>query len=413
MDSFKLVISIELDENANHEENIVKIISYANCGADALIIRDRTKTDAEHDEFIGFLRTVSNECDIDIYAGGYIKKLEDVKKYLYAGAKKVFFTFEGERENAVLRDAISRFGVDKCVVFNSNFVKNIEDIKSANKLFNLSVNTYNETAEEKIEIINITEYDGDARKFAAAVKDIDIKSIAFNSCDIDVTEFMKFKLSLNILNVPVEVFDTSLEFSDFKLGPNGLIPVIAQDYKTGEVLMLAYMNEEAFEKTLATGMMTYYSRSRQELWTKGMTSGNIQFAKKLTIDCDKDTLLAQVHQIGAACHTGNRSCFFTDIASKSYTEKNPAKILEDVYNVILDRKSNPKEGSYTNYLFDKGIDKILKKCGEEATEIVIAAKNPDKEEIKYEIADFLYHMMVLMVERGVSWDEIMEELANR
>ena len=177
--------------------------------------------------------------------------------------------------------------------------------------------------------------------------------------------------------------------------------------------MLAYMNEEAFEKTLATGMMTYYSRSRQELWTKGMTSGNIQFAKKLTIDCDKDTLLAQVHQIGAACHTGNRSCFFTDIASKSYTEKNPAKILEDVYNVILDRKANPKEGSYTNYLFDKGIDKILKKCGEEATEIVIAAKNPDKEEIKYEIADFLYHMMVLMVERGVSWDEIMEELANR
>ena len=124
-------------------------------------------------------------------------------------------------------------------------------------------------------------------------------------------------------------------------------------------------------------------------------------------------MLAQVHQIGAACHTGNKTCFFTDIASKSYTEKNPAKILEDVYNVIVDRKENPKEGSYTNYLFDKGIDKILKKCGEEATEIVIAAKNQDKEEIKYEIADFLYHMMVLMVERGVSWDEIMEELANR
>ena len=173
------------------------------------------------------------------------------------------------------------------------------------------------------------------------------------------------------------------------------------------------MNEEAFNLTIKTGKMTYFSRSRNEIWVKGLTSGHFQYVKSLKIDCDNDTLLATVKQIGAACHTGNRSCFYTTLAEKEYKETNPLKVFEDVFNVILDRKKHPKEGSYTNYLFDKGIDKILKKVGEEATEIVIAAKNPDPEEVKYEISDFLYHMMVLMAEKGVTWEEITEELANR
>ena len=138
-----------------------------------------------------------------------------------------------------------------------------------------------------------------------------------------------------------------------------------------------------------------------------------QYVKSLKIDCDNDTILASVKQVGAACHTGNRSCFFTTLAEKEYKETNPLKVFEEVFGVILDRKEHPKEGSYTNYLFDKGIDKILKKLGEEATEIVIAAKNPNPEEIKYEISDFLYHMMVLMADRGITWEEITEELANR
>ena len=135
--------------------------------------------------------------------------------------------------------------------------------------------------------------------------------------------------------------------------------------------------------------------------------------KALFLDCDNDTLLAKVHQIGAACHTGSRSCFFQTLAQKEYQTSNPLKVFEDVFAVIQDRKIHPKEGSYTNYLFDKGIDKILKKVGEEATEIVIAAKNPDPEEVKYEISDFLYHVMVLMAEKGITWEEITQELANR
>ena len=173
------------------------------------------------------------------------------------------------------------------------------------------------------------------------------------------------------------------------------------------------MNEEAFHATIICGKMTYYSRSRQELWMKGETSGHIQYVKELTADCDFDTILAKVSQVGVACHTGNPSCFFNEIVKKEYIEKNPLKVFETVYNIIEDRKNNPKEGSYTNYLFDKGIDKILKKVGEECTEIVIAAKNPDPEEIKYEISDFLYHVMVLMVEKGVTWEEITQELAQR
>ena len=206
---------------------------------------------------------------------------------------------------------------------------------------------------------------------------------------------------------------SSIAWSDFKLNSDGMVPVIAQDYQTNEVLMLAYMNEEAFNTTLETGKMTYWSRSRNELWTKGLTSGHLQFVKSLTLDCDNDTILAKVEQIGAACHTGNRSCFYRTLVEKETPHVNPLKVLEDVYAVIEDRKLHPKEGSYTNYLFEKGIDKILKKVGEECTEIVIAAKNPNPEEIKYEIADFLYHCMVLMTEKGVTWEDITEELAHR
>ena len=224
---------------------------------------------------------------------------------------------------------------------------------------------------------------------------------------------MTIKQSLKAAGISVDTFESSVDWKDFKLNSDGLIPVIVQDYKSNEVLMLAYMNEEAFDNTLATGRMTYFSRSRQAQWVKGETSGHFQYVKSLKIDCDNDTILATVKQIGAACHTGNRSCFYTTLAEKEYKETNPLKVFEDVFNVILDRKKHPKEGSYTNYLFDKGIDKILKKVGEEATEIVIAAKNPDLEEVKYEISDFLYHMMVLMAEKGVSWEEITEELANR
>lgn len=195
---------------------------------------------------------------------------------------------------------------------------------------------------------------------------------------------------------------------DVKFNQDGLVPAIAQDVGTGEVLMLAYMNEEALKLTKETGIAHYYSRSRQALWKKGETSGHIQEVKGIYYDCDGDAVLLKVNQIGAACHTGNYSCFFNE--EKGY--KDLSNTIKDLYKVIIDRKKNPQEGSYTQYLFDKGIDKILKKIGEEAAEVIIGAKN-DKQELIYEASDLIYHLMVLLVNEGVTPSEIMEELRGR
>ena len=192
-----------------------------------------------------------------------------------------------------------------------------------------------------------------------------------------------------------------------------MIPVIVQDYKTNDVLMLAYMNEEAFQTTLSLGKMTYYSRSRNELWTKGMTSGHYQYVKSLSIDCDKDTILAKVPRLELPAIPATAAASTPIWEKKNTMRKIHWKYLKTstisfwIANCIR-RKALIPITSLT-----KGIDKILKKVGEEATEIVIAAKNPDPEEIKYEIADFLYHMMVMMVDKGITWEEVLEELSQR
>ncbi|MDE7199409.1 MAG: bifunctional phosphoribosyl-AMP cyclohydrolase/phosphoribosyl-ATP diphosphatase HisIE, partial [Lachnospiraceae bacterium] len=241
----------------------------------------------------------------------------------------------------------------------------------------------------------------------------DASAVSGYAINENAKELLAIKTLCQNNDITVNTFDPAIPWEEFKLNSDGHVTVVVQDYKTDEVLMVAYMNEEAYNTTLRTGKMTYYSRSRQELWVKGETSGHFQYVKSLTADCDKDTILARVSQIGAACHTGSRSCFFNEIMAKDYEETNPLKVFEQVFDVIRDRKIHPKDGSYTNYLFDKGIDKILKKLGEEATEIVIAAKNPNANEIKYEISDFLYHMMVLMAEKNITWEEITAELAQR
>lgn len=195
---------------------------------------------------------------------------------------------------------------------------------------------------------------------------------------------------------------------DIKYNQEGLIPAIAQDIATGEVLMLAYMNEEAVKLTLEKRVAHYYSRSRKKLWLKGETSGNIQEVKGFYYDCDGDTILLKVNQTGVACHTGEYSCFFNKVeGAEDY--KNT---LADLYKVILDRKANPIEGSYTNYLFEKGIDKILKKVGEESAEVIIGAKN-NQEELIYESSDLIYHLLVLLVNEGVTLGDIYEELTKR
>ncbi|NLY54971.1 MAG: bifunctional phosphoribosyl-AMP cyclohydrolase/phosphoribosyl-ATP diphosphatase HisIE [Firmicutes bacterium] len=199
---------------------------------------------------------------------------------------------------------------------------------------------------------------------------------------------------------------TELKFVD------GLIPAIVQDVRTGEVLMLAYMNQESLAKTLETGQTWFYSRSRRELWHKGATSGNFQEVVAITTDCDRDTLLIQVVQHGSgACHQGSWSCFTRQLSGQGQPAR--AAILDQLREVIAERRQNPVEGSYTTYLFAKGLDKICKKIGEEAAEVIIAAKNRDPQELAQESADLLYHLLVLLEAGQVGNDDLWRVLTER
>nr|WP_317348066.1 bifunctional phosphoribosyl-AMP cyclohydrolase/phosphoribosyl-ATP diphosphatase HisIE [uncultured Blautia sp.] len=389
---------------------------YSDNGADELLVFDFSSGDEEHEKAIGKIKEICAASEIPVMAAGNINRMEDVKKLIYAGCAKIALNFSKQNNIDLLEEMSKRFGQEKiyvCISSPEEFMDHKELIEAyaggilaldyiqdtIGKVSHMQLILHTEETQEEnlFRLLNKREIGGLTGAFVSSLE----------------RNLLIFKEKCRDSGILVNTYESEIKWSEFALNKDGLIPVIVQDYKTDEVLMLAYMNEEAFHTTLRTGKMTYWSRSRQELWTKGLTSGHLQYVKSLTLDCDNDTILAKVAQVGAACHTGNRTCFFQPLIKKEYDDTNPLRVFQDVYHVIQDRKAHPKEGSYTNYLFDKGIDKILKKVGEECTEIVIAAKNPDKEEIKYEISDFLYHVMVLMVEKGVTWEEITRELARR
>lgn len=201
-----------------------------------------------------------------------------------------------------------------------------------------------------------------------------------------------------------------MDFDKIKFDEKGLVPAIVQDYYTKQVLTVAYMNREALEITINEGYTCFWSRSRQELWRKGETSGNRQKVVSIVSDCDNDALVIEVKKNGPACHTGAESCFFN---MEYIAEDETPFSYEALYEMIKGRKTEPKEGSYTTYLFDKGMDKILKKVGEESTEVIIAGAKNDKEETIYEIADLAYHIMVMMVEQGIDLKDVTTELSKR
>ena len=394
-----------------------KVRLYNDSGIDKIIIYDLSEDDKEHEMNIQTIKKLAQNIEIPICAGGNINRLEDIKKILYAGCKQVVLN-ASKPETAQLADEGSkRFGKEKMLLSIENVDYIFKHSAEMTEMFHELVvvdPAIVEAVESMTPIPYIVQTDSyEADEIIETLRKVNVRGIMGDFIGHPEIDVMELKADCRAAGIKMDNFEPSVQWSDLKLNSDGMVPVIVQDYKTNDVLMLAYMNEKAFNTTINIGKMTYYSRSRQELWIKGMTSGHIQYVKSLTADCDYDTLLARVSQIGAACHTGNRTCFFNEIIKKEYVEKNPLKVFETVYNVIADRKEHPREGSYTNYLFDKGIDKILKKCGEECTEIVIAAKNPDPEEIKYEISDFLYHVMVLMVEKGVTWEEITAELSQR
>ena len=390
---------------------------YGDINADALLVHIDAQGDEGKENSIHALKEIAKISEIPVYATFPIEREEDVKKIIYADAKMVILNLSKQSNWDMLEDVSKRFGKERIAVSFDDYsnlgvyrkaaetyatawfvsgkagLSEISDQISLPIFYNLS----NVSLEKLLDTLSLDAVMG---VYGSVVND--------NAKEINAIKNLCMERGIE-----VNGFAPAIPWSKLRKNSDGLIPVIAQDYKTGEVLMLAYMNEEAYYTTMKSGNMNYYSRSRKSQWEKGEESGHFQYVKSLYADCDYDTLLAKVSQIGVACHTGNPTCFFNEIASKDFTDKNPLKVFEQVYAVIADRKVHPKENSYTNYLFDKGIDKILKKVGEEASEIIIASKNPDPMEIKYEISDFLYHCMVLMVEKGISWEEICSELAAR
>jgi phosphoribosyl-ATP pyrophosphohydrolase/phosphoribosyl-AMP cyclohydrolase len=390
---------------------------YNDSGIDKIIVFDLSDDGEEHEKNLSTIKNINRNLELKVCAGGNINRIEDVKNLLYVGCLQVILNGSKPGSIALASEASKRFGKDRIVVSVSNvdfLYKYHNDLQdSIHELFAMNVDIVD--AIENITtvpyIAKLPGYDYD--DIVRMLKSNQIRGFAGDFVNDTETDIMKLKSRLSHEGIKMDNFAPDLKWSDLKLNSDGMVPVIVQDYRTDEVLMLAYMDEEAFNTTINIGKMTYYSRSRKELWTKGLTSGHVQFVKSLTADCDFDTILAKVSQVGAACHTGSRTCFYNNIVKKEYIEKNPLKVLEEVYDVIETRRTDPQEGSYTNYLFDQGLDKILKKLGEEFTEIIIAAKNPSPEAIKYEVSDFLYHCMVLMVEKGVTWEEITNELARR
>ena len=426
-----------------------QIKSFNDNGMDKIILYDLSDDPAEHDQNLQVLKKIIQIAEIPVYEGGNINSFDDVRKLIYAGCEMAALNLSKESNRILAREVCERFGKDRIAGCYRTAEKLDGEWDKLAPWLSMRILLDADTDDPAAGTDAGDPTDpadsagpSDKADFAAAgnpipviafvqdasgdamVSKLSLPSVAAVSGDGVNALVEKGKEAVGGARASLEAAGIDMEekkkaafsWSDFKKGPDGLLPVVVQEESTDQVLMVAYMNEEAYNLTVETGKMTYYSRSRKSLWIKGETSGHFQYVRSLHGDCDMDTLLARVVQIGAACHTGSHSCFFNQVTAPRMNARRTASagdVLREDYRTIIDRKENPKEGSYTNYLFDKGIDKMLKKLGEENTEIVIAAKNPGENEIIYEIADYLYHLEVVMAEKGVDWDDITRELVRR
>lgn len=298
---------------------------YNDSGIDKIMVFDLSTDDEEQEKNIGVIRNINRNVEIKVCAGGNISRFEDIKKLIYAGCLQVIVNGSKPNSMELAEEASDRFGKDRILVS----VKNVDFIFKHQKEMDdhfhelLVLNTDVLNAIENItDVPYIVYFEAcDYEKIIAVLSRSNVRGIAGTFINDPNMDIMEMKSQLSAAGIKMDNFEPALKWEDFKKNSDGMVPVIVQDYRTDEVLMLAYMNEEAFETTINIGKMTYYSRSRNELWTKGLTSGHIQYVKSLTADCDYDTILAKVSQVGAACHTGNRSCFFNEIVKKNTWRK--------------------------------------------------------------------------------------------
>ena len=434
---------------------------YSDNSVDELVFYDITASNEERKTSLEFVERVARVINIPFSAGGGVSTIEDFKYILRKGADKVSVNSAAVKNPQLIREASMAFG-SQCVVLSMDVKKNDEGswsvyVKGGREKTELDAIDWAITAAElgagEIVVNSIDEdgmkngYDlellsritsvvnipviasggaGKKEHFLDALQKTGVDGVlaasVFHFGEIKVPELKQY-LKENGAEIrmpeaaPQKLESITTEDSDIimiSFDKDGLVPCICQDAKTGEVLMLAYMNEQSLRLTLEKKRAVYYSRSRGELWEKGATSGNTQKVRALYYDCDADALLIKVEQTGNACHTGEYSCFFNAVFDDlGVSADSGSSVFRELYATVIGRKNDPSEGSYTNYLFDKGLDKILKKVGEEAAETIIAAKNQDRQELIGETGDLIYHLTVMLAEKGISMDEIEQELKSR
>ena len=434
---------------------------YSDNSVDELVFYDITASNEERKTSLEFVERVARVINIPFSAGGGVSTIEDFKYILRKGADKVSVNSAAVKNPQLIREASMAFG-SQCVVLSMDVKKNDEGswsvyVKGGREKTELDAIDWAVTAAElgagEI-VVNSIDEDGmkngyDLELLSRITSVVNIPVIAsggagkkehfldvlqktgvdgvlaasvFHFGEIKVPELKQY-LKENGAEIrmpeaaPQKKESPSAADADISMisfGKDGLVPCICQDAKTGAVLMLAYMNEQSLRLTLEKKRAVYYSRSRSELWEKGATSGNTQKVRAIYYDCDADALLIKVDQTGNACHTGAYSCFFNAVFDDQEAPADSgSSVFRELYATVIGRKNDPSEGSYTNYLFDKGIDKILKKVGEEAAETIIAAKNQDRQELIGETGDLIYHLTVMLAEKGISIDEIEQELKSR
>lgn len=388
---------------------------YNDSGVDKIFLIDLSDDENEHLTNIKTIRNINRSIDVKTAAGGNIKRLDDVKLYFFAGCIEVVLNGAKPDTFELVKEAANRFGKERILVSvdNVNFAFKtrdyIKDCVHELVLMNTDLASGIENITSTPYILRLDKYDLD--KITELLKSESIRGIYGDFVNDYNTDIMQLKSTLSDRGISMDNFEPKLHWSDLKTNSDGLVPVIAQDYQTGQVYMLAYMNEEAFNTTIRIGKMTYWSRSRQELWTKGLTSGHIQYVKSLTADCDYDTILAEISQVGGiACHTGAPSCFFNNIIKKEYIDRSPRKIFENKLKQIIKERN---EDSDVKEIFDQGIDGILSKLGEETAEVIIAGKDSNKSDIVREVTDLIVNLMFLMSDNEITWDDITTELATR
>lgn len=444
----RVVKGVHFKDMKDAGDPIECIERYCAEGADEIWLLDISASTEGRKTNLDMVKAAAAHCTVPLCVGGGIKSLDDADAVMAAGASKVGVGSAALHNDEVVRRVSYKYGVNATTALvdvfkNAQGEYEVMDAgqKPSGKQLKPWIRQLEAWGAGEILLTTMqdgarTGYDLEATRIAAQASSLPViasggagelahfadaatkagaKGVlaagVFHSGALTISQVKDY---LAAQGIPV-LHKDEIDLDAIKFDEKGLVPAIAQDAQTGTVLMLAYMNRESLTLTLRTKLATYFSRSRQELWVKGATSGHYQHVREVRYDCDGDAILLKVDQQGAACHTGNYSCFFNPLLTLpgGRSSSMGMRIIQSVYDQVLDRKAHPKEGSYTNMLLNKGVDKIGKKVVEEAAEVLIAAKNRSREEVSFEVADLMYHLTVLLADQGMCWDDIYAELENR